>query len=149
MRAVVQRVSEACVAVDEDVVGRIGMGYLVLLSVAPDDSGADTDYMVNKIAGLRMFNDSDGHFNLALSDVGGEILVVSQFTLHGDARKGRRPSFIGAARPEHAIPAYESAIAKLRAMGFRVEAGRFGAHMRVSSVNDGPVTILLDSKKLF
>lgn len=149
MRAVIQRVSEASVTVEGRVVGRIGTGYLVLLSVALDDSEADAESIVNKIAGLRMFNDADGHFNLALNDVQGALLVVSQFTLHGDARKGRRPSFIGAARPEQAIPLYEGVIAKFRALGFVVETGVFGAHMDVSLVNHGPVTILLDSKKQF
>lgn len=149
MRAVIQRVSKASVSVDEEVVGRIAKGYLVLLGVGLDDTEQDVDYMVKKIAGLRVFNDGDGNFNLALDDVGGELLVVSQFTLHGDSRKGRRPSFIHAARPETAIPLYESVVAKLRGMGYRVETGRFGEHMEVASVNDGPVTILLDSKKLF
>lgn len=149
MRAVIQRVSKASVSVDDEVVGRIANGYLVLLGVGLDDTEQDVDYTVKKIAGLRIFNDGDGNFNLALDDVGGELLIVSQFTLHGDSRKGRRPSFIHAARPETAIPLYESAVAKLRSMGYRVETGRFGEHMEVALVNDGPVTILLDSKKLF
>lgn len=149
MRAVVQRVSKASVTVDHQVVGKISTGFLVLLGVGLDDSGQDVDYIVNKIAGLRIFNDDDGNFNLSLEDVGGELLIVSQFTLHGDARKGRRPSFIHAARPDTAIPLYEQAVSRLRGMGYRVETGRFGEHMEVSLVNDGPVTILLDSKKLF
>ncbi len=149
MRAVVQRISEASVTVGSEVVGQIGVGYLVLLSVGTDDDASDADLIVNKIAGRRIFNDDGGQFNLALGDVGGAILLVSQFTLHGDARKGRRPSFIHAARPEQAVPLYASVIEKLRGMGIRVETGRFGEHMEVRLVNDGPVTILLDSKKTF
>lgn len=149
MRAVIQRVTRASVTVDSEVVGGIDTGFVVLLGVGVDDTERDVDYMANKIAGLRIFNDADGNFNLSLQDVGGAILLVSQFTLHGDARKGRRPSFIDAARPETAIPLYERTVAALRSMGYRVETGRFGAHMDVELVNDGPVTILLDSKKLF
>ena len=149
MRAVVQRVSSATVTVNDEIVGQIRTGFLVLLGIAVDDTERDVDYIVQKTAGLRVFDDSDGNFNLSLKDTGGNVLIVSQFTLFGDARKGRRPSFIYAARPEKAIPLYESAVSKLRALGLRVETGLFGEHMDVALVNDGPVTILLDSKKLF
>lgn len=149
MRAVLQRVSSASVSIEGRIVGEISRGYLVLLGVGLDDTEQDADYIVNKISGLRIFDDADGNFNLALEDVDGELLVVSQFTLHGDARKGRRPSFIHAARPETAIPLYERVVSKLCDEGYRVETGRFGEHMDVALVNDGPVTLLLDSKKLF
>ena len=149
MRAVVQRVSSATVTVNDEIVGQIRTGFLVLLGIAVDDTERDVDYIVQKTAGLRVFDDSDGNFNLSLKDTGGNVLIVSQFTLFGDARKGRRPSFIYAARPEKAIPLYESAVSKLRALGLRVETGLIGEHMDFALVNDGPVTILLDSKKLF
>lgn len=149
MRAVIQRVSSAQVIVDGQVVGRIGRGFLVLLGVAADDTQDDVVYLAGKTAGLRVFEDADGKMNLALADVGGELLVVSQFTLLGDCRKGRRPSFVHAARPERADALYESFVAELRGQGFRVETGRFQEHMDVSLVNDGPVTLLLDSRKKF
>ena len=149
MRAVIQRVTEASVAVDGRITGRIERGLLVLLSVAMDDSTTDIDYTVDKIAGLRIFNDADGKFNLSVEETGGSLLVVSQFTLHGDCRRGRRPSFSDAARPEKAVPDYELFVSRLRARGLHVETGEFGAHMQVSLVNDGPVTILIDSKKVF
>lgn len=149
MRAVLQRVSEAAVTVDGRETGRIGLGWLALISVGVDDTEKDADIMAEKIAGVRCFNDADGKFNLSLEDVGGAILAVSQFTLHGDCRKGRRPSFIDAARPELAIPLYERVIALLRERGFTVATGEFGAHMHVGLVNDGPVTLLMDTKKLF
>jgi D-tyrosyl-tRNA(Tyr) deacylase len=135
--------------VDDRETGRIGLGWLALISVGVDDSEKDADIMAEKIAGVRCFNDADGKFNLSLEEVGGAILAVSQFTLHGDCRKGRRPSFIDAARPELAIPLYERVIALLRERGFTVATGEFGAHMRVSLLNDGPVTLLMDTKKLF
>ena len=149
MRAVVQRVTESSVTVDGEIIGRIGTGFLVLLGVETEDTEDDAGYMADKIAGLRIFNDRDGKFNLALNDVGGSVLIISQFTLLGDGRKGRRPSFVHAARPEQAIPLYELVIQRLRSCGLHVETGVFGAHMDVHLVNDGPVTILLDSKKVF
>jgi D-tyrosyl-tRNA(Tyr) deacylase len=149
MRGVVQRVTRAEVRVGDEVVGRIGRGFLVLLGVAATDTSVDAEVLIEKIAGLRLFEDAAGRMNLPLSDVGGELLVVSQFTLLGDCRKGRRPSFDAAARPEHAIPLYELVVAGLRARGLRVETGRFQAEMAVELVNDGPVTLLLDSTRLF
>lgn len=148
MRAVVQRVSEASVTIEGREAGRIGRGFLVLLGVHASDEKADADYMIKKISGLRVFEDGNGKMNLPLSEAGGELLIVSQFTLYGDARHGNRPAFIEAALPEKAIPLYEYVVSSLRER-FRVETGRFGSDMQVSLVNDGPVTILLDSKKLF
>lgn len=149
MRAVIQRVTESSVTVDGTVIGEIGHGFMVLLGVAEDDTHADADAIVEKIIGLRVFNDDEGKFNLSLLDVKGSVLVISQFTLLGDCRKGRRPSFIKAARPEIAVPLYESVIAGLRERGVRVATGEFGAHMDVQLVNDGPVTLLVDSRKEF
>ncbi len=149
MRAVVQRVRHASVRVDEEIVGAIGQGLLVLLGVDVNDGSGDADYMADKIIGLRIFNDDDGKFNRSLEDVGGAVLLVSQFTLHGDCRKGRRPSFIAAARPEQAIPLYERVGSLLREKGVEVANGIFGAHMEVELLNDGPVTLLLDSGKAF
>ncbi len=149
MRAVIQRVAEASVTVEGNVTGQIGHGLLVLLGVEEGDTDADLRYVVDKISGIRIFNDADGKFNLSLEDTGGAILLISQFTLFGDCRKGRRPSFSTAARPGTATPMYEHAIAALRARGFSVETGVFGAHMDVRLLNDGPVTILVDSKKVF
>lgn len=149
VRAVVQRVTEARVDIAGETVGAIGQGLLVLLGVGEADTQVDADYLVEKITGLRIFNDAEGKFNLGLEEVKGAVLVVSQFTLHGDARKGRRPSFIKAARPEVAIPLYEYVLAQLRARGIETACGRFGASMQVHLVNDGPVTILLDSEKSF
>lgn len=149
MRAVVQRVTQASVTVDEQVVGQIGNGLLVFLSVDEKDTEADVEYMVNKITELRIFNDNEGKFNLSLADVQGQLLVVSQFTLHGDCRRGRRPSFSTAARPEKAIPLYELFIQRAREKGFHVETGIFSAHMHVQLINDGPVTLLIDSHKVF
>ncbi|MEK7795227.1 MAG: D-aminoacyl-tRNA deacylase [Candidatus Hydrogenedentota bacterium] len=149
MRAVVQRVQESSVEVDGRVVGRCGHGFLVLLGVSVDDAEDDAAQMAKKIAQLRVFNDDDGKFNRSIEDVRGGVLLISQFTLFGDARKGNRPSFIAAARPEQAVPLYESVAAHLRARGIPVETGEFGARMMVRLVNDGPVTILLDTKKEF
>ena len=149
MRAVVQRVSEASVEVDGRIVGKVGEGLLVLVGVEQDDTEADADYIAEKTAGLRIFNDDEDKMNLSVTEVGGAVLLISQFTLHGDCRRGRRPSFIDAARPETAIPLYEGVSRRLRAAGLPVATGEFGAHMHVSLVNDGPVTVLLDSKKLF
>lgn len=148
MRAVVQRVTSASVAVDGETIGAISHGLCVLLGVSADDTEADADYISDKLLGLRIFDDENGVPNKSVVDIGGAILLISQFTLLGDARKGRRPSYIFAARPEQAIPLYERCIAKLRST-VSVETGRFGADMKVSIQNDGPFTILLDSKKGF
>ena len=144
MRVLLQRVSRGEVRVGERVTGRIGRGFVVLVGFTASDGDAQVEWMADKIAGLRLFADADDKMNLALSDVGGGVLVVSQFTLYGDASKGRRPSFIDAARPEHAIPLYERFIALLRAGGTHVETGEFGAMMDVELVNDGPVTLWLE-----
>ena len=146
MRAVLQRVSRAEVTVDGRVIGRIGRGFVVLLGVAKDDIEADADYLMAKTLALRVFADSAGKMNLALSEVGGEVLVISQFTLLADTDSGRRPSFIRAAPPEPARRLYEYFLSLVRKGGVRVEAGEFGAMMAVSLVNDGPVTIILDSR---
>ncbi|HOQ88514.1 MAG TPA: D-aminoacyl-tRNA deacylase [Candidatus Hydrogenedentes bacterium] len=149
MRAVVQRVAEASVTVDRLTVGAIGCGLLVLLGVEENDTAEDANYIVDKVANLRIFPDENSRMNRSILESGGEILIISQFTIHGDCRRGRRPSFTAAAKPEKAVPLYEMVVEKLRGMGIRVETGVFGAHMMVSLVNDGPVTILLDSSKLF
>lgn len=149
MRAVVQRVSRAQVTVEGQVVGKVAQGYLVLLGVDVNDSEQDAAYLAEKISGLRVFSDSEDKMNLSLADVDGSVLAVSQFTLHGDCRRGRRPSYSDAARPEQAIPLYEKFVGELRAKGHNVETGVFGAMMQVELVNDGPVTLLLDSNKLF
>jgi len=146
VRVVLQRVSRAAVRVDGKTVGEIGRGYLVLAGFAPTDNDATLEWMAEKILGLRLFGDAEGKMNLALAEVGGGVLVVSQFTLYGDARKGRRPSFIDAAPPDVAIPLYERFVALLRARagGIPVATGEFGAMMAVELVNDGPVTLLLE-----
>lgn len=144
MRAVIQRVSAASVTVDDHVVGAIGRGYLVLLGVTHSDGREQAEWMASKIATLRLFADEQGLTNLALADVGGAVLVVSQFTLYADARKGRRPSFTEAAPPAVAEPLVEHVVASLRAQGLAVATGVFQAEMQVSLVNDGPVTILLE-----
>lgn len=149
MRAVIQRVRSAKVEVDNAVVGRVKRGYLVLLGVERDDAESDAQYMADKIAGLRVFEDDEGKMNRAITDVEGEVLLVSQFTLYGDARKGRRPSFIRAALPDKAIPLLATVKQRLEEHAIRVEEGIFGADMLVSLENDGPVTILLDSAKEF
>ena len=149
VRAVVQRVASANVKVEGKIVGQIERGFLVLLGVGTDDVDADAVMLAEKIAGLRVFEDDAGKMNLALNDVGGEMLVVSQFTLFGDCRKGRRPSFVEAARPEKAELLYETFVAEVRGQGLHVETGRFQTHMDVSLINDGPVTLLLDSRKAF
>jgi D-tyrosyl-tRNA(Tyr) deacylase len=131
------------------VIGAIGQGFLVYLGISQDDEEADLKYMIDKIPNLRIFEDDKEKMNRSLLDVKGELLVISQFTLYGDARKGRRPSFIQAARPDKAIPLYEALIKTFRDQGITVETGEFGADMKVSSLNDGPVTLLLDSKKGF
>jgi D-aminoacyl-tRNA deacylase len=147
MRAVVQRVSRAKVTVAGEITGQIGRGFLVLLGVAEGDGSEDARYLAQKIAGLRVFEDAEGKMNLALADVGGGMLVVSQFTLLGDCRKGRRPSFIAAARPEVANDLYQQFVALIKEQGIPVETGRFQEHMDVELVNDGPVTLLLDSRQ--
>ena len=148
MRAVFQRVTRASVKVDGETVGQINKGLLVLLGVAQDDTEADADYLADKVVGLRVFEDADEKMNLAVTDVCGAILAVSQFTLYGDMRRGRRPSFDAAARPEQARKLYQYFVEKIRAAGVRCETGIFQAMMEVELVNDGPVTILIDSKKL-
>jgi len=149
MRAVVQRVSSASVAVDKRLIGQIGPGLLVLLGVATSDAEADAEYLAEKIAGLRIFEDGAGKMNLSVAGVGGGVLAISQFTLYGDVRRGKRPSFDEAARPDRARELYEYFVAQIRRRGLRCETGQFQAMMSVSLVNQGPVTILLDSSKLF
>ena len=149
MRAVVQRVTRAKVTVADEVTGEIETGLVVLLGVARDDTQADVEYLASKIAALRIFDDEDDKMNLSLSEVNGGLLVVSQFTLYGDVRRGLRPSWIEAAAPEVAEPLYALFIAESNKIMEKVESGRFGAMMLVELVNDGPVTILLDSRKLF
>lgn len=149
MRLVVQRVTRASVTVDGEVTGKIGRGYMVLVGSEVGDTEADARLCADKLAGLRVFVDDEDKMNRSVLDVGGEILLVSQFTLLGDARHGRRPSFIAAARPEEAEPLLETMKAMLEEKGLHVETGRFRAHMDVELVNDGPVTILIDSRKVF
>lgn len=149
MRAVVQRVSRVKVEVDGEITGEIGLGLLILLGVGRDDTQADAIYLAEKTAGLRVFEDEAGKMNLALADVHGSVLAVSQFTLYGDVRRGKRPSFDAAAAPEKARELYEFFVARIRALGLRCETGRFQATMKVELVNEGPVTILLDSGKAF
>ena len=149
MRWVVQRVTRASVTVEKEVVGKIGKGYMVLVGAEVGDTEADARLCADKLAGLRVFVDDEDKMNRSVLDVGGEILLVSQFTLLGDARHGRRPSFIAAARPEEAEPLLETMKAMLEEKGLHVETGRFRAHMDVELVNDGPVTILIDSRKVF
>jgi D-aminoacyl-tRNA deacylase len=147
MRAVVQRVSRARVAVAGEVAGEIGAGLLVLLGVGQNDREADADYLAEKIAGLRIFEDAEGKMNRAVGECGGAVLAVSQFTLYGDVRRGKRPSFDAAARPELARRLYDYFVGRIRAAGLRCETGRFQEMMQVELVNQGPVTILLDSQK--
>lgn len=149
MRCVVQRVTHASVTVEGETVGAIGPGFMVLVGVQEGDAETDAAYCAAKISGLRVFEDDEDKMNLSLADVGGQVLLVSQFTLMGDARHGRRPSFSGAARPEQAEPLFLRLVSLLEQTGLRVETGRFRTHMEVELVNDGPVTILLDSKKGF
>jgi len=149
MRAVVQRVSKASVTVDDVITGEIGLGLLVLVGVSTTDTIEDAEYLADKIAGLRIFEDADGKMNRSVIDAGGAVLAVSQFTLYGDVRRGRRPSFDDAARPERARELYDLFVAQIRARGLRCETGQFQAIMSVSLVNEGPVTVLLDSSKLF
>jgi D-aminoacyl-tRNA deacylase len=149
MRAVVQRVSRAKVTINDSSSGEIGCGLLVLLGVGSEDTEADVDYLAQKIAGLRIFADSDGKMNRSVLDVGGSVLAVSQFTLYGDVRRGKRPSFDDAAPPEQARRLYELFVQRIQAAGLRCQTGRFQEMMHVELVNEGPVTIILDSGKAF
>jgi D-aminoacyl-tRNA deacylase len=146
MKAVIQRVTRASVEVDGVVIGRIDAGLLVLLGVAKEDSEADAQYLMDKLIGLRIFSDTEGKMNRSIIDIGGKLLIVSQFTLLGDTAKGRRPGFDRAATPERARTLYELIIGMARDRGIQVETSRFGAHMRVALENDGPVTFLIDSR---
>jgi D-tyrosyl-tRNA(Tyr) deacylase len=146
MRAIIQRVSEARVGIDGEIVGEIGRGFLVLLGVAKTDTIEQARWLADKIVSLRVFNDNDGKMNRDVAEIGGAILIVSQFTLYGDCSKGRRPSFIDAAPPETAIPLYEAFINAIKAHGIATATGRFGAMMQVELINDGPVTLILESK---
>jgi len=149
MRAVVQRVTKASVTVEDSIVGAIRLGLLVLLGVTSSDTTGSADYMIDKLLGLRVFEDEDGKMNLSVREVGGAVLVVSQFTLFGDVRRGKRPSFDDAARPELARSLYEYVVGRIREQGVECATGEFQAMMQVSLVNDGPVTILIDSEKTF
>ena len=148
MKAVVTRVNSASVSIDGSVCGRIGKGFLILLGVAPEDTPEKCRKLAEKILGLRVFRDENDKMNRSLADVGGGLLIVSQFTLYGDCRKGNRPSFTGAARPETAIPLYEKFIARCRESGLPVETGEFGADMKVELLNDGPVTLWMDTREM-
>lgn len=149
MRAVVQRVKKSSCTVDKKIVGKIDKGLLLLLGIGQDDNEKDLDYLVEKVLGLRIFSDEDGKMNLSLEDIGGQILIISQFTLYGDVRKGKRPSFSKSSSPELGEKYYNQFIEKVRDRDIKVETGIFGAHMDIELINDGPVTILLDSKKIF
>lgn len=149
MRAVVQRVKEAACRVQGQISGRIQQGLLVFVGIGPEDSDADTAYLADKIAHLRLFEDAGGRMNLDVQQVGGGVLLISQFTLYGDCRKGRRPDFTAAAKPEYARRKYEQLIERLREKGLTVQTGVFAAQMEIDCVQDGPVTMLLDSKRLF
>jgi D-aminoacyl-tRNA deacylase len=149
MRAVVQRVTRASISVEAETVGQIGKGLVVLLGVARDDTEKDAEYLAEKIGSLRVFDDAEARMNLSVKDVGGALLVVSQFTLHGDVRRGLRPSWIEAAGPEVAEPLYEFFVTRAKAYVGEVATGRFRSMMQLELVNDGPVTILLDSRKVF
>ena len=149
MRLVIQRVLESSVSVDGSVVGRIGPGFMVLCGVEDGDTAEDVRYCIDKTVNLRIFEDDAGKMNRSILDAGGEILAISQFTLHGDVRRGRRPSFIRAARPETAVPLYDAYCDGLREAGLHVETGIFQTDMKVSLINDGPVTLLVDSRKVF
>lgn len=148
MKAVLTRVKYASVAIDGETVGEIGPGFLILLGVGPQDTERECRLLAEKALGLRIFEDENGKMNLGLEQIGGQVLVVSQFTLYGNCRKGRRPEFLNAARPETAIPLYEKFVSLVRAKGYHVETGEFGAYMAVDSVNDGPFTLIVDTKDL-
>ena len=148
MKAVLMRVQRASVTIDERETRSIGMGFLILLAVTHDDTEAQAVKLADKLCSLRLFEDADGKINLTLDEVGGEIMIVSQFTLYGNCRKGRRPEFLSAARPEIAIPMYEKFVEICREKGYHVETGEFGAYMEVESLNDGPFTLIVDSADL-
>ena len=148
MRAVLTRVKSASVTIDGEVVGKIGKGFLILLGVGPNDTEKECRYLAEKALGLRVFEDENGKMNLGLSDVGGQVLVVSQFTLYGNCRKGRRPSFVGAAGPELGNTLYEKFLSDCAELGYPPQHGQFGADMQVASINDGPVTLILDTEEL-
>lgn len=148
MRAVLTRVKHASVTIDGQVHGKIGPGFLILLGVGQNDTEAECVKLADKLTGLRIFEDENEKMNLGLTDIGGEILVISQFTLYGNCKKGRRPEFLAAARPELAIPLYEKFVSLCREKGFHVETGEFGAYMQVDSLNDGPVTLVVDTDNL-
>ena len=148
MRAVLTRVKSASVVIDGETVGQIGQGFLILLGVGPEDTEKECRYLAEKALGLRVFEDENGKMNLGLVDVGGQVLVVSQFTLYGNCRKGRRPSFVGAAGPELGNAMYEKFLAVCEELGYPPQHGQFGADMKVESVNDGPVTLILDTDEL-
>lgn len=147
MRVVIQRSKKASVSINQEIVGAIDHGFVLLVGIGEEDTQEDVEYLVRKISKMRIFEDGEGKMNLSLADVGGEILSISQFTLHANTKKGNRPSFIEAAKPDQAIPLYDAFNQQLREQGFKVEVGQFGADMQVSLVNDGPVTILIDSKQ--
>lgn len=149
MRSVIQRVTSASVCVDNETVGEIGKGLLILLGVSDDDTDTDLKYIADKALNLRIFSDENDKMNLSVQDINGDILIVSQFTLYGDCRKGRRPSFDSAGTPEYANKMYEKFIEYCSSFGLKIQHGIFGADMKVNLLNDGPVTIMLDSKKLF
>ena len=149
MRVVLQRVARAAVSVGDEIVGQIGVGLVVFVGVAAGDTPADTDYIASKVSEVRIFPDADGRMNRSVMDIGGAVLVISQFTLLGDVRKGRRPAFDEAERPEVAERMYGDVVRALGTRGLVVETGRFGAHMKIDVVNDGPVTILIDSRRSF
>lgn len=149
VRAVVQRVTSSSVSVESEVVGTIGRGFLVLIGVTSDDTDRDVEYIADKIANMRVFDDENGKLNLSIMDVGGEVLAVSQFTLYGDCRSGRRPSFTQAAPADYGMELYRKVVDALRKRNIEVKQGIFGADMKVSLVNDGPVTMLLESRKAF
>lgn len=149
MRAVIQRVSRAAVSIDESTVGEIAEGLLVLLGIQSADGDAEAQWMAEKIVNLRIFADKEGKMNLSLLDIAGDMLIVSQFTLYGDCRKGRRPGYSAAAPPETAEPLYNEFVKQVQALGIRTATGRFGAMMQVELTNDGPVTLLLDSDRIF
>jgi len=146
LRALIQRVSQAAVSVNDDTVGQIGPGLVVLIGISRDDQESDADYIVSKTLNLRIFADEEGRFNISALDIDAQLLVISQFTLYADTRKGRRPSFTNAALPDHALALFDLALEKFKQSGLTVETGQFQAHMSVSIENDGPVTIMLDSE---
>ena len=148
MRAVLTRVKHASVTIDGTVAGQIGEGFLILLGVGPNDTAAECDKLCDKLLSLRIFEDENEKMNRGLEDVSGEVLVVSQFTLYGNCKKGRRPDFFGAAKPDIAIPLYERFVQRCRDSGFHTETGEFGAYMQVESLNDGPVTLVVDTDQL-